>query len=76
MNYHKLKNLAPNNTLYMKIDGNMVFVPFEDIPAVQSMLAVLDFRDEELGVLNKKYDELEEVFRLMESKLREKGVYL
>ena len=60
----------------MKIDGKIQFIPFEDVPAVIQLEKMLVVKDEEIGVLNKKYDELEYVFRLMESKLREKGVYL
>jgi len=76
MNYHKLKDLAPNNTLYMKIDGKMHFIPFEDIPAVIEFGKLLDIKDDEIGTLEKKYNELEEVIRLIEIKLREKGIYL
>ena len=76
MNYHKLRDSAPNNTLYMKINNRMMFIPFEDIPVVNEMLRLLDEKDTKIESLNKHIDTLDTAFRRMEVVLREKGVYL
>lgn len=75
-NYFKLKEQAPNNAIYLKVDGKMVFQDFWDIEAVKVMLDKIDSQDEVIGLLTKRLTELEDYFRLMEQKLRQKGVRL
>lgn len=76
MNYYKLKELAPNNTLYMKIANKMVFIPFEDIPAVQEMFRLLDDKDRQIKENKAHIDKIDTAFRTLEAVLKTKGVIL
>jgi hypothetical protein len=74
MNYLKLKELAPDKSFYSKMDGQMVFVPLEEI--LVDVLTLLDEKDEIIGANIKKIEELDKAFRTMENALRQKGVKL
>ena len=76
MNYYKLKDEAPSGAVYVKMGKDMVFLPVEDLPQVKSLLKLLDQKDEEIAILEKKVEELDRAFRTMESALRHKGVKL
>ena len=76
MNYYKLKDEAPSGAVYVKMGKEMVFLPVEDLPQVKHLLKLLDKKDEEIAILEKKYSELDRAFRAMESALRHKGVKL
>ena len=76
MNYYKLRDKAPNNTLYMKIGGKMIFIPFEDIPAVQEMFRLLDEKDKVIEAQGTHIGKLDTAFRTLEAVLKTKGVIL
>lgn len=76
MNYYKLKDQAPNGAVYVKMGKDMVFLPVEDIPQVKSLLQLLDKKDDEIAILEKRIEELDKAFRTMETALRHKGVKL
>lgn len=76
MNYYKLKDEAPSGAVYVKMGKDMVFLPVEDLPQVKSLLKLLDQKDEEIAILEKKVEELDRAFRTMEAALRHKGVKL
>jgi hypothetical protein len=76
MNYYKLKDEAPSGAVYVKMGKEMVFLPVEDLPQVKSLLKLLDKKDEEIAILEKRIEELDRAFRTMELALRHKGVKL
>jgi len=76
MNYYKLKDQAPSGAVYVKMGKDMVFLPVEDLPQVKELLKLLDQKDIEIAILEKRIEELDGAFRKMESALRHKGVKL
>lgn len=73
-NYFKMKQSAPDQSLYMKSGDAMIFIHPADIQVYKELLKLLDTKDSEIEQLNKQIEKLEYVVRVMEQALVKRGI--
>lgn len=73
-NYYKLKQSAPDQSLYMKSGDSMIFIHPADIKVYNDMLTLLDIKDVEIAQLNKKIETMDKAFRVIETALKSRGI--